>query len=87
MSYAVYCIAKTDAQAIGIANRLRTAGFSESDISLLAPIAAGSVIWGIKTPRRRRKGPSLVRAPERCSVVLSAGSWALAPWRFRASAR
>lgn len=41
MSYAVYCIAKTDAQAIGIANRLRTAGFSESDISLLAPDRGG----------------------------------------------
>ena len=41
MSYAVYCIAKTDAQAIRIANRLRAAGFSESDISILAPDRGG----------------------------------------------
>jgi hypothetical protein len=37
MSYAVYCLAESDAQAIRIANRLRAAGFSESDISILAP--------------------------------------------------
>jgi hypothetical protein len=41
MSYAVYCIAKTDEQAIRIANRLRAAGFSESDISILAPDRGG----------------------------------------------
>jgi hypothetical protein len=34
---AVYCIAKTEAQAVRIANRLRTSGFSPSDISMLFP--------------------------------------------------
>ena len=41
MSTCVYCITKTDAQAIRIANRLRTAGFSPSDISILAPDRGG----------------------------------------------
>ena len=41
MSTCVYAIAKTDAQAIRIANRLRTAGFTEGDISLLAPDRGG----------------------------------------------
>lgn len=33
----VYCIAKTNAQAVRIANRLRTSGFSADDISVLCP--------------------------------------------------
>lgn len=37
MSYAVYAIANSDAQAVRIGNRLRNAGFSPSDISVLAP--------------------------------------------------
>jgi len=37
MAYSVYCIAKSDAQAVRIANRLRQSGFSASDISVLAP--------------------------------------------------
>jgi hypothetical protein len=41
MSYAVYCLAQSDAQAIRIANRLRAAGFTESDISILAPDRGG----------------------------------------------
>jgi hypothetical protein len=34
---AVYAIAKTEAQAVRIANRLRTSGFAASDISILYP--------------------------------------------------
>ena len=41
MSTCVYCLANSDAQAIRIANRLRTAGFSPSDISILAPDRGG----------------------------------------------
>jgi len=41
MSTCVYCLAKTDAQAIRIANRLRNSGFSPSDISILAPDRGG----------------------------------------------
>jgi hypothetical protein len=37
MAYAVYAIATTDTQAVRIGNRLRNAGFSPSDISVLAP--------------------------------------------------
>jgi hypothetical protein len=37
MATCVYCIAKTDDQAVRIANRLRQSGFSPSDISILAP--------------------------------------------------
>jgi hypothetical protein len=41
MASAVYCIAKTDAQAVRIATRLRQCGFSPSDISVLAPDRGG----------------------------------------------
>lgn len=39
---AVYAIAKTEAQAVRIANRLRTSGFSPSDISMLFPDSGAS---------------------------------------------
>ena len=35
MAYGVYAIAKSDAQAVRIGNRLRAAGFTPSDISVL----------------------------------------------------
>jgi hypothetical protein len=38
VAYSVYCIANGDSQAVRIANRLRTGGFSASDISVLAAI-------------------------------------------------
>src|SRR6476620_6188124 len=41
MATCVYCLAKTDAQAIRIANRLKTSGFSPSDISILTPDRGG----------------------------------------------
>src|SRR6185436_6914939 len=37
MTTCVYCLTKTDAQAIRIANRLKSSGFAPSDISILAP--------------------------------------------------
>jgi hypothetical protein len=41
MASAVYGLAKTDAQAVRIATRLKAAGFTPSDISILAPDRAG----------------------------------------------
>jgi hypothetical protein len=42
MAKAVFCIAKTEEQAIRIVNRLRDAGFSSDDVSVLLPDRAGS---------------------------------------------
>jgi hypothetical protein len=41
MASCVYCIAKNDAQAVRIANRLRNSGFSPTDISILVPDRGG----------------------------------------------
>jgi hypothetical protein len=41
MATAVYCLTKTDAQAIRIANRLKTSGFGPGDISILTPDRGG----------------------------------------------
>jgi hypothetical protein len=41
MASCVYCLAKSDAQAIRIATRLRDSGFAPSDISVLAPDRSG----------------------------------------------
>src|SRR5262252_8360980 len=42
MAKAVFCIAHTEAQAITIVERLRTAGFSTNDISVLIPDKSGT---------------------------------------------
>ena len=42
MAKAVFCIARTEAQAINIVERLRTAGFSNNDISVLCPDKSGT---------------------------------------------
>jgi hypothetical protein len=41
MTMCVYAMAKSDAQAVQIANRLRASGFSPSDVSILAPDRGG----------------------------------------------
>ena len=41
MASCVYAIAKSDEQAVRIANRLKTSGFTASDISILAPDRTG----------------------------------------------
>jgi len=41
MTMCVYGMAKSDSQAVQIANRLRASGFSPSDISILAPDRGG----------------------------------------------
>src|SRR5690349_1514070 len=42
MAKAVFCIAQTEAQAITIVERLKMAGFSSNDISVLFPDKAGT---------------------------------------------
>ena len=41
MANAVYCLTKTDAHAVRIANRLKDSGFAPSDISILTPDRSG----------------------------------------------
>ena len=41
MTTCVYCLTKTDAHAVRIANRLKTSGFSPNDISILTPDRGG----------------------------------------------
>jgi hypothetical protein len=41
MATCVYCLTKTDAHAVRIANRLKTSGFSPNDISILTPDRGG----------------------------------------------
>jgi len=65
MSTCVYALAKTDAQAIRIANRLRTAGFTEGDISLLAPDRGGL---------RDLSHQDSTKAPEGAAAGASAGA-------------
>jgi hypothetical protein len=42
MTKAVFCIAKSEEQAVLIVNRLKEAGFSNDDVSVLLPDRAGS---------------------------------------------
>jgi len=42
MAKAVFCLTKTEDQAVMIVNRLRAAGFSSNDISVLLPDKAGT---------------------------------------------
>ena len=42
MSKAVFCIAKTETQAVAIVDRLRASGFSNNDISVLFPDKSGT---------------------------------------------
>jgi 3-oxoacyl-(acyl-carrier-protein) synthase len=42
MAKSVFCIAKTEAQVIAIVDRLKTAGFSPNDISVLFPDKTGT---------------------------------------------
>ena len=42
MAQAVFCLARTEAQAIRIVDQLKAAGFSHNDISVLFPYKAGT---------------------------------------------
>src|SRR5687768_12529633 len=56
MAYSVYCIAKSDAQAVRIANRLRQSGFSANDISVLAPDRSGTRELGHQNTTKAPEG-------------------------------
>jgi hypothetical protein len=63
MDKAVFAIAKTEEQAINIANQLKSAGFSENDISVLFPDRwdrAISLTSNIPKPlKESQQGPEL----------------------------
>jgi hypothetical protein len=42
MAKAVFCIVKTEAQAVAVVDQLKTAGFSNNDISVLFPDKSGT---------------------------------------------
>ena len=73
MAKAVFCIAQSEAQATTIVDELKAAGFSNNDISVLFPDKAGTKDFAHEQN---------TKAPE--GAAPWAGSWALAPWRFRA---
>jgi hypothetical protein len=56
MAYCVYCIAKSDAQAVRLANRLRQSGFSADDISVLAPDQTGRREFGHQNSTKAPEG-------------------------------
>jgi hypothetical protein len=56
MATCVYCLATSDAQAVRIANRLRNAGFSPSDISILAPDRGGTRDLGHENATKAPEG-------------------------------
>ena len=79
MASCVYSIATSDAQAVRIANRLKSSGFTPSDISILAPDRSGVRELGHEIRPRPRRGPplALARAP------FSAARWAGSPASVR----
>jgi hypothetical protein len=65
MSNTVYCIAKTDSDAIRITRRLRESGISDGDISVLGPDAAS---------RRDLNVSNSTKAPEGAATGATAGA-------------
>jgi hypothetical protein len=65
MATAVYCIARSESQAIRIAERLRSAGFGSDDISLLYPDPQG---------QRDLAHQNSTKAPEGATVGASTGA-------------
>jgi hypothetical protein len=56
MASVVYAIANSDAQAVRIATRLKAAGFTPSDISILAPDRAGLRDLGTENSTKAPEG-------------------------------
>jgi hypothetical protein len=56
MASCVYAIAKSDEQAVRIANRLKTSGFTSSDISILAPDRSGTRELGHENSTKAPEG-------------------------------
>ena len=69
MATCVYCLTKTDDQAIRIANRLKAAGFTASDISILTPDRGGVRDLGHENSTKAPKARLRVPVPALCSVV------------------
>src|SRR6188474_2324520 len=65
MATSVYCIATSEAQAIRIANRLRSSGFTPDDISMLYPDRDGV---------RELAAQNSTKAPEGAATGASAGA-------------
>ena len=65
MATSVYCIATSEAQAIRIANRLRSSGFTPDDISMLYPDRDGA---------RDLATQNSTKAPEGAATGASAGA-------------
>ena len=63
---AVFGIAKSEAQAITIADNLKAAGFTENDVSVLFPDKQGSKDFAPsntpRLPRVRQLAPALVQS-------------------------
>jgi hypothetical protein len=80
----VFGIAKNESQAIMIADNLKAAGFTESDISVLCfrTKQAAGISPTSNTPRLPRvRPPAPVQV--RFWVGLWAGWWASGPWQFQ----
>jgi hypothetical protein len=56
MAFTVYCIARGEAQAVRIANRLRNNGFPPDDISVLTPDREGSREFAIENSTKTPEG-------------------------------
>lgn len=56
MTTSVYCLTKTDAHAVRIANRLKTSGFSPNDISILTPDRGGVRELGVENSTKVPEG-------------------------------
>ena len=80
----VFGIAKNESQAIMIADNLKAAGFTESDISVLFPDKRAPGISPTSNTLRLPRVRLLAPAQARCSVGPWAGWWASGPWQFQA---
>jgi hypothetical protein len=69
----VFGIAKTENQAINIANQLQSAGFSPNDISVLFPDKTERAILRTSSIRRPPKAQPPGLAPARCLAERWAG--------------
>ena len=73
MEKAVFGIAKTESQAISIADQLKAAGFSENDISVLFPDQPELATLLMNNIRRHLKAPRPEPVAVPCWVVPWAG--------------
>ena len=85
MAQAVFCLARTEAQAIRIVDQLKAAGFSHNDISVLFPDKAGTRDFAHEQHTKSPKGPRPGLGRGACWAAPSAGWWGLAPSRFLGS--